>query len=111
VTSLGAPDLTGRRVLVTGGTRGIGAAIVDAAEAAGAVVLVHGTRAADAAAHRAAAKRTGARREYLHADFGDATALEAFCDDVRAREVDVLINNAGVNRIQTIDQLAAGVGS
>jgi NAD(P)-dependent dehydrogenase (short-subunit alcohol dehydrogenase family) len=107
MTGHGGVDLSGRRVLVTGGTRGIGAAIVEAAEAAGAQVLVHGTRAEGARAGNAAARAAGFSREYLHADFADPAALAAFCDGLRAREVDVLINNAGVNRIQTIEQLSA----
>jgi 3-oxoacyl-[acyl-carrier protein] reductase len=106
VTSPGV-DLRDRRVLVTGGTRGIGAAIADTFEAAGAVVLVQGTSPEEAATRNAAAATGKIRREYLHADFADGVALQLFCEDVRARHVDVLVNNAGVNRIRTLDALTA----
>lgn len=98
-------DLTGRRALVTGGTRGIGAAIADAFEEAGAYVLATGTGADDVAARNATAAADGRRREYMQTDFADPESLKAFCDVIRDQRVDVLVNNAGVNRILPLDDI------
>jgi 3-oxoacyl-[acyl-carrier protein] reductase len=91
-------DLTGKTVLITGGTRGIGAALADLFESAGAKLLLTGSKADDVA--RRNAEVTG-KREFLHADFSTAESAKPFLKALSARrDVDILINNAGVNRIQ-----------
>ena len=82
--------LSGRRALVTGGTRGIGAAIATKLAHDGARVVITGT------------SRDGhapAGCEYRAADFTDRAALQAFADSVDALAIDILVNNAGINRI------------
>ncbi|WP_433363748.1 SDR family oxidoreductase [Actinoplanes sp. CA-142083] len=77
-------DFTGRGVVVTGGTRGIGAAIAAAFRAAGARVLVCGRRSRDLP-------------DFFQADVRDpdqAAALVAAAVD-RFGRLDVLVNNAG----------------
>jgi NAD(P)-dependent dehydrogenase (short-subunit alcohol dehydrogenase family) len=79
----------GRRVLVTGGSRGIGAAVVHAFAEEGAHVAVHSsTHPAEVAPPHIAV--TG--------DIADPQAVQAFVDDAVARlgGLDVLVNNAGV---------------
>jgi len=77
-----------KTVLITGATRGIGAAIVTAFRAAGARVIGTGTQAAS----------SGSCDEYFQADFTDVEQISACADCVRRTEPDVLINNAGINK-------------
>lgn len=77
-----------KTVLVTGATRGIGAAISSAFRTAGAKVIATGTQS-DA---------TGSFDEYFQADFSDEEQIRACADFVRRSEPDVLINNAGINK-------------
>ncbi len=98
-------DLTGRTALVTGGTRGIGAAVGELLEQAGAKVLLTGSKADDVA--RRNAERKGGTREYLHADLTTAESAAPFLSAMAARPVDILINNAGVNKIQRATEVGA----
>lgn len=67
-------QLYGKRVLVAGGTAGIGLAIAEAASREGAAVRVAGR---DAARGAAAAERLGSGGGYLQADISDPEAVEA----------------------------------
>ncbi len=90
-------DVGGRAVLVTGGSRGIGAAIVRTLHAAGASVYFTYARAADAAA--ALARDVGAERiAFERLDVAEARALPGLVERCNARfgRIDALINNAGI---------------
>lgn len=93
-----APWLSGRRVLVTGGTSGIGQAIVQGFAAAGAEVTATGVSAAEA--ERADAALAGARLSgsVVHRvlDVSDPAAVEATVGSVD--DLHVLVNCAGVIR-------------
>ncbi|MDD5629306.1 MAG: 3-oxoacyl-ACP reductase FabG [Elusimicrobia bacterium] len=88
----------GRTALVTGGARGIGAAIVS--ELAGRGVNVLFTYLHSRAAAAALEKRLGGRATGLRADVRDLKAAEAATAEARRRfgSVDILVNNAGVFR-------------
>lgn len=91
--------LTGKVALVTGGARGIGAAIVQALAAEGADVAVSYVASADKAeALVSAAKKSGVRAQAFKADQADAKAVETLVTDVAKAfgRIDILVNNAGV---------------
>jgi NAD(P)-dependent dehydrogenase (short-subunit alcohol dehydrogenase family) len=91
-------DLTGRVALVTGGTRGLGRAIVHGLATAGADVVVS-SRKQDACEEVAAEVRSLGRRALPHScHVGRWEEIDALVDtayDTFGR-VDVLVNNAGI---------------
>jgi 3-oxoacyl-[acyl-carrier protein] reductase len=82
------PEFAGKRVLVTGGSQGIGLACARAFAANGAEVFITGTRASAA---DYADDLSGLA--YLQADFGKTGAAEAVI--AATGPLDVLVNNAG----------------
>ena len=94
--------LDGRVVLVTGSSRGIGAAVVARAAAEGACVAVH-YRTGAAEAERVAANATAAGSSdarTFQADLRDGEAAEGLVRDVVAAfgRLDGLVNNAGMDQ-------------
>jgi 3-oxoacyl-[acyl-carrier protein] reductase len=89
-------DLSGKRVLLTGGSQGIGAAAVRALHVAGAHVLFTYRSRADLA--RALRAELGPDVVARHADLADADALPGLVDACvdRLGGIDVLVNNAGI---------------
>jgi len=85
-------SLEGRTALVTGGSRGIGRAIVAELARAGAQVVIGYRSGADEAAELAA--ETGGRA--VQADI--SSAEEAARLVAEAGDIDILVNNAGVTR-------------
>ena len=85
-------SLAGKTALVTGGSRGIGRAIVAELAAAGAEVTFGYMTGADEAA--SLAEETGARA--VQADVSSAEQAAHLVEE--AGDVDVLVNNAGVTR-------------
>ena len=84
-----------RRALVTGGTRGIGAATVTALIEAGDEVIVAG---------RSPSAQVPQGCRYLTCDLADPKALREFSRIVEGLEISVLINNAGINKIGAISE-------
>ena len=86
-------------VLVTGGGRGIGAAVVRLAAGRGwDVAFTYAGNAARAAETEAAAKAAGAQVLTMQADVGEPQAVAATFAAVRDRfgRLDALVNNAGI---------------
>jgi len=92
-------DLSGKTALVTGASRGIGAATAQMLAAFGAHVVVS-SRKQDACEEVAGRLRAaGGKATALAAHIGDATAIDAlFVElDKRALAPDILVNNAATN--------------
>jgi acetoacetyl-CoA reductase len=93
--------LSERVVLVTGGSRGIGAAIACELAAHGAFVVVNYEREAAAAAEVVAdIERAGGRAESVCCDVADRAAVSEMVGSIERRHgrLDALVNNAGILR-------------
>jgi L-fucose dehydrogenase len=92
-------QLNGKVVLVTGGAKGIGVAIVRALAGEGAVPVVVDRDEAAARALERELQSSGARVEIIAAELtSDAQCRAAVGEAVaRAGRIDALVNNAGVN--------------
>jgi 3-oxoacyl-[acyl-carrier protein] reductase len=94
--------LTGRRALVTGGSRGIGAEIVRRLAADGAAVaFTYGASAVEAEKLVAEVAADGGTAVAIHADSGDPEQVARSVDDTVSKlgGLDVVVNNAGVAHI------------
>lgn len=90
-------DLSGKSALITGASGGIGGAIARALHAAGATVVLTGTRKD---ALDALAGELGARAHVVQADLSDADAIAALVEatEKAVGQIDILVNNAGLTR-------------
>jgi 3-oxoacyl-[acyl-carrier protein] reductase len=96
-----ATSLAGQVALVTGASRGIGAAIAQELAAAGATVVVNYASSPEAAEAVVATIQAAGGQAWAHqANVADEEQVEALVKAVLAKEgrLDVLVNNAGITR-------------
>lgn len=114
MTSLWSPtrlgNLTGKRIIVTGATNGVGLATAGTLARAGAHVIL-AVRNVELGAQRAA--EIGGDTSVVKLDLADQASVRAF-PDLFDGDVDVLINNAGVvvqSRSDTVDGFEMTLGT
>lgn len=90
-------DLTGRRVLVTGGASGIGAACAEKFAAAGASVVVADL---DEGGAKRMADSLGGTASAVGVDLADP----AFDAAALAGDADVIVNNAGIQHVSPVEE-------
>jgi NAD(P)-dependent dehydrogenase (short-subunit alcohol dehydrogenase family) len=95
-TTADLPDLDGRRVLVTGATSGVGAAVVRALAARGAAVLMAGRDENRLDAAVAAIRAAGGRVEPLLVDLADQSSVRRAAGRLAEGPLHLLVCNAGV---------------
>ncbi|KQQ86086.1 glucose 1-dehydrogenase [Aureimonas sp. Leaf324] len=99
---VGRFDLTGRVVLVTGASRGIGAALATALAEAGASLVVGARKVEDLEATADAILQAGSPVLAVPLDVTHVASIEAAVDAAtqRFRRLDGLVNNAGVEDVR-----------
>jgi 3-oxoacyl-[acyl-carrier protein] reductase len=104
-----ANGLRGRTALVTGGSRGIGAAISRALAEAGAAIAINYRERTDEAKKLAEdLRKTGVNVITVQADVSRANAVSKMVDTAKSElgTIDILINNAGIAITRGIDDLS-----
>ena len=91
-------DLTGRKALVTGGARGLGAGMAEALARAGAGIVIGDIREDLGEATAEAIKKSGGNAAFLPLDVTDDGSWERAVEGTIAElgGLDILVNNAGV---------------
>jgi NAD(P)-dependent dehydrogenase (short-subunit alcohol dehydrogenase family) len=100
-------DLSGRRALVTGAARGLGASIARRLARAGASVCLADVRCEDGEKMRAALTVEGHEARFVKLDVRDADAVAATIQDLEQDgwPLDILVNNAAVDVTKPIEHL------
>ncbi|MBT3321853.1 MAG: SDR family oxidoreductase [Anaerolineae bacterium] len=100
-------DFEGKRVLITGGSRGIGKACAQAFAARGAKVAINFVRNAEAA-QKSLNSLTGEGHALVQADVSKSELIEGLiADTVKALGgLDIVVNNAGISQYHPINEVS-----
>ena len=97
-------DFSNKFVIVTGGTRGIGAAIVELLQQCNAEIIATGTNNKELERLNKVFEQK--RTKYIHLDFASNDSVKNFLGHIAQKDrIGVLINNAGVNKIDSIHEI------
>ena len=98
-------DFASKTVIVTGGTRGIGAAIVELFQQCNAQIIATGTNNNEL--EKLNLGSSDNKIKYMHLDFTSNESVQEFLEHINKQDrIEVLINNAGVNKIDSIKDIA-----
>lgn len=99
-------DFRDRIVLITGGTRGIGKKIAEDIHALGAEVLITGTNVNEVNSLNKEAIKYGYKKKYFVLNLLDKESINIFLQQIMLYEkIDALVNNAGINRLNHIQNV------
>ncbi|HEX7450563.1 MAG TPA: SDR family NAD(P)-dependent oxidoreductase [Pirellulales bacterium] len=95
--------LDGKRLFITGGTRGLGREMALAIADAGADVVLVGRDGQSLEQTAADIRRLGRQAHTIQADVGSPDACQAACEEALSKyaPIDILINNVGGRRVPT----------
>jgi len=102
-------ELTGKRALVTGASRGIGAGIALALAERGADVAITYERSVERAGEVVRSVEAKGRRAFaIQADSADPAAVRRSVDEAVSRlgGLDILVNNAGIARYGAVEEMS-----
>ena len=102
-------DLTGKKALVTGGSRGIGRGICLALARQGAGVAVnYRSNQAEAESVVSEIKAMGREAFAVQADVSQATSVAKMFEEIKNRwgKLDILVNNAGIVKFANFEEVA-----
>ena len=98
-------DLSGKRALITGATRGIGRAIADKIIEAGANVVLTGTNQSQI--DQLNLDNENKAIKWLMADFSTFDNIKLFIDKLKkVKPIDICVNNAGINIIKPLIEVS-----
>ncbi len=91
-------NMSGKTVLITGSTDGVGRRVAERLAAAGASVLVHGRNEVRAETLVSRIRDTGGKAAFYLADFSSLDEVRTLADAIERDHdrLDILINNAGI---------------
>jgi NAD(P)-dependent dehydrogenase (short-subunit alcohol dehydrogenase family) len=96
-------DFSEKRILITGGTRGIGKQIADDLCVLGANVLITGTNPIEIETLNEAAAKAGQKKTFFTLDLLQKDSINQFLNEIKKYDrIEGLVNNAGINRLNPI---------